>query len=271
MPRLLILALLIASTALLRAQDAALAEADLDFSRDIVQHYHFHAHVELKTPQGGKVGFAYDHYPLDGPFHGVERLKVQEGVFARATGGTWLKSDDWAATGKPADAALTAELNTYATVANIGLVKPQNLDQAQGRNLWKFVSKSSKSGVDYYTYERSREHPHPGGIYPRFTFMKAAHDADGKLFCVQATGQLRSGTDRIPFVIDLIYLYPIPAGTQVKVFDQATKKEKYHTVADKDSGWEITAQQSTPPARSTPLPDTHATVEDVAPAGQPAK
>jgi hypothetical protein len=266
MSRSLLLALLLFSPVLLRAQDASLAEADLDFSRAIVKRYHFRAHVELKTPQSEKVGFEYDRYPLDGPFQGVERLKVQEGVFARATGGTWLKSDDWAATGKPADATLAAELNTYATVANIGLVKPQNLDPTQGRNIWKFVSKSSKNGTDYYTYERSREHPHPGGVYPRFTFMKAAHDADGKLFCVQATGQLRSGADRIPFVIDLAYLYPIPAGTLVKVFDQATKKEKYHTVTDKDSSWEITAQQSTPPAGSTPLPDTHATVEDVAPA-----
>ena len=58
----------------------------------------------------------------------------------------------------------------------------------------------------------------------------------------------------------------IPAGTQVKVFDQATKKEKLHTITDKDSSWEITAQQSAPPPASEPLPDTHATIQDIAPA-----
>jgi hypothetical protein len=266
MPRLLLLAFLLVSPAFLRAQDASLSEANLTFSRGVVEHHHFRAHVELKPPQGEKVGFVYDHYPQEGPFHGAERLKVEEGVFARHAGGTWLKSDDWAATGKPPDTALAAELNTYATIANIALQKPQNLDQSQGRNVWKFVGKTSSNGVDYYTYERSREHPHPDGIYPRFTFMKAVHDVDGKLFCVQATGQLRSGTDRVPFVINLVYLYPIPAGTQVNVFDQVTKKEKYHTVTDKDSSWEITSQQSAPPSAASPVPvDIHTTVQDFAP------
>ena len=265
MTRLLLLTLLLASSALLRAQNASLAEADLAYSSAIAQHYHIHARVELKTPKGETVRYEYDHYPIDGPFHGVERLRVEEGIFARR-GGVWLKSDDWAATGNPVDTALNAELNTYQAIPNITFEKPLNLDKSQGKNVWNFVAKNSKNGVDFFTNERSREHPHPGGIYPRFTFMKAAHDTDGKLFCVQATGQLRSGTDRVPFVTDFVYLYPIPAGTQVKVFDHATKEEKYHTVTDNDSSWEITAQQSAPPPATAPLPDTHATIQDIAPA-----
>jgi len=251
MLRPLLLILLVAAPALLRAQDAALADADLDFSRDIIQHYHFHVDVELKTPKGEPVRFHYDHYPLDGPFHGVERLQVQEGTFARR-GGIWLRSDDWAATGPEVGPDLNAELNTYQAIPNFIFEKPHNYDASQGKSVWTFIAKTPKNGIDFYTYERSREHPHPGGIYPRFTFMKAPHDTDGKLFCVQATGQLRSGTDRVPFVVDVTYLYPIAPGTKVKILDPVTKQEKTRTVTAQDAGWEVTAQQSTPPVPGAP-------------------
>jgi hypothetical protein len=253
--------------ALLHAQDVASVDANLDFSRDIIQRFHFHARVELQPPKGNVVRFEYDRYPEGGSYHGAERIKADEGVFARRGGGAWLKSDDWGQTGTPASAELIPELDTYTAVANVPFKKPENHDLSQGKNVWKFIEKTGGSGITYYTYERSREHPHAGGLYPRFTFMKAAHDVDGKLFCVMATGQLRSGDDRIPFVIYLIYLVPLPAGTQVKVFDQVTKKEEYHTVTSKDSGWEITAQQSAPPTDAAPAElNVNATVQDFSPA-----
>jgi hypothetical protein len=173
------------------AQEPSLAPDDLDFARDITQRFHFAVWVSLELKEGQFTKYQYDHYPVGGPTHGVERIKADEGVFARKIDGPWLKSNDWADTGSPVSQDLTDELNMYVQVVDAELAKPEDHDPTQGKAVWKFINKTSSKTFTYYTYERTREHPHPDGIYPQYTFMKAAPDTDGKLFMCGAKGQLR--------------------------------------------------------------------------------
>ena len=86
---------------------------------------------------------------------------------------------------------MTAALNTYANIIGTLFVTPTSNDPAQGEHVWKFIAQTqSKDGTNtYYTYELTREHPHPNGVYPRYTFMKAAGDVDGQLFLSRVHGK----------------------------------------------------------------------------------
>jgi hypothetical protein len=236
------------------AQEPSLAPDDLDFTRDITQRFHFAVWVSLELKEGQFTRYQYDHYPVGGSNHGVERIKADEGVFARRIDGPWLKSDDWADTGTPVSQDLTNELNMYVEVVNAELAKPEDHDSSQGNAVWKFIRQEKKNDLTSYTYERTREHPRPNGVYPQYTFMKAANDIDGQLFMTGTAGQLRSGDQRIPVSLRMIYLVPLPIGSKLEIFDKDTGKKKLQTtITSKDSGYEITTQQSAPPASTPPV------------------
>ncbi len=46
----------------------------------------------------------------------------------------------------------------------------------------------------------------------------------------------------------MTYYVPIPAGGRMEVFDKETGRKKFDQVLGKNSGWEITTQQSAPPS-----------------------
>lgn len=239
--------LLLGGAAAVRAQEPSLAPADLDFTREIAATYHWVAWVSLEMEENTYTNYQYDRYPDRPSAPGVERIKADEGVFARAKGKPWLRSDDWGDTGTPVAADLAQKLDLYANVADAQLAKPKDHDASQGAAVWKFIGQTKDKTFTYYTYERSREHPRPGGVYPHFTFMKAAPDTDGRLFLCRTTAQLRSGDRLIPVTVRMDYLIPLPPGTKVVVTDHVTGKKTDHTVTGKDSGWEITTPQSAPP------------------------
>jgi hypothetical protein len=232
-----------------RGQEASLAPADLEFTRGVVAKFHFTASVEVHTSPHEIEKFQYDCYPWTPDRTRIERVKRDEGTFVRPEGGTWVRSDDWGTTSSPVRPSLLPVLNTDVNVVNVMFAPSVDRDASQGGPVWTFIRKEeSKDNVfTYYTYERSREHPLPGGLYPQYTFMKAAHDVDGRLFLRMFSAQLRSGDDRIPVVIRMTYLIPIAAGGRVEVFDKNTGRKEFDKVLGKNSGWEITAQQSEPP------------------------
>ena len=49
--------------------------------------------------------FAYDSYPDNGP----ERIRCDQGTFARKHGKPWLKSNDWGESGQPAGKEISPE------------------------------------------------------------------------------------------------------------------------------------------------------------------
>jgi len=230
------------------AQDPSLAASDIEFSKKIIAKYHLAAWVTLELHEGQFTTYKYDRYPGKGADPGPERIKSDEGTFTRTGYKPWMRSDDWGETGSAISDELAQKLDMYADVTKAALDPGVSMDTSQGGVVWKYIGQTQDKNFTYYTYERSREHPRPGGNYPRYTVMKAAHDTDGQLFVSKMTADLRSGDARIPVTIGMIYLIPLPAGTKVEVFDQHTGKKKLSEVTGKDSGWEITTPQSAPPA-----------------------
>ena len=230
-------------------QEPSLAPRDLEFTRGVVAKFHFVVWAELHPSTHEIEKFQYDCYPWTPDKQKIERVKREEGTFVRPEGKSWVRSDDWGATSTPVAAALLPVLNTDVNVVNVMFAPSVDYDATQGAPVWKFIrQEKSKDGVfTYYTYERSREHPRPNGPYPQYTFMKAAHDVDGRLFLRMFSAQLRSGDDRIPVLLRMTYLVPIAAGGRMEVFDKDTGRKKFDQVLGKDSGWEITTQQSEPP------------------------
>ena len=88
----------------LPAQDDARIVADnLAYSREFYAGVHFSALASLP------VSFAYDRYPDNGP----ERIRCDQGTFARKHGKPWLKSNDWGETGQPASKEIARKLDGW--------------------------------------------------------------------------------------------------------------------------------------------------------------
>jgi hypothetical protein len=244
----LILLLALGSEAFVLAQEPSLAPSDLEFTFKVVGQYHGVSWVTLELQANQLTHFQYDDYPDKDPSADTERIKADEGVFFRRGNGRWMKSKDGDATDTPVGEDLNQKLNMFHDVVSTPFAKTLNLDATQGATVWKFIEQSKDKTFTYYTYEKTREHPHLDGAYPRFTFKKAKNDTDGQLFLSRMTAQLRSGEKRIPVTIEMNYYVPLSPGTRVEVFDQVTGKKKYQTVTGPNSGWEIASPQSKPPS-----------------------
>ena len=143
---------------------------------------------------------------------------------------------------------MAAVLDTDANVVASLFRPPTNRDTAQGGTVWRYVGATSHGSASECTFEESRENPKPDVSYPKYTFLKAPGDSDGRLFLCGVTANLRDDAGIIPISVRLTYLVPVPAGSKIQVFDKDTGKEKLNTITKSDSGWEITTQTSEPPA-----------------------
>jgi hypothetical protein len=230
------------------AQSAALVPDDLKFTQDISTRFRMVAWATLEGHDGTPDKFQYDRYPLTGLRPGVERIKRSEGVFVRTSGKSWVRSDDWGATGTPVDENMAAVLDTDVNVVAVPFHSPTNKDSAQGGTVWREAGSAPHGSAIEYTFQESREHPKPDVNYPKYTFLKALGDADGRLFLCGVTANLRDDAGIIPVSMRMAYLVPVPAGTKVQVFDKDTGKEKLNTTTGPDSGWELESHTSKPPA-----------------------
>ena len=230
------------------AQDPSTVTADLKFTQEISTQFHVVAWVTLQPHDGLTEKFQYDRYPSKGLHPGVERVKRSEGIFARPLGRTWMRSDNWGATGSVVDNKMAAVLDTDANVVASLFRPPTNRDTAQGDTVWRYVGATSHGPTSEYTFEETRENPKPDVSYPKYTFLKAPGDSDGRLFLCGVTANLRDNAGIIPISVRLTYLVPVPAGSKMQVFDKDTGKEKLNTITKSDSGFEITTQTSEPPA-----------------------
>ncbi len=199
-----ILTLLIGSLSSVLAQQPSLAPDNLEFTESVIEKNHLVVRVELESQKNQFTRYQYDHYPE------VERIKTENGVFARVKNKPWLRSDDWGATGTPVTDDVVQQLNWFISIIGATFEEPNLTDTTQGGIAWKFISKSNNKTFTYYTYERSREYPKSNGIYPRYTFMKSSKDTDGKLLLCQTTAQLRSDGNLIPVIIRFDYLFEAP-------------------------------------------------------------
>jgi hypothetical protein len=207
-----ILFLLVSAPTLLRAQDPNLAPDDLKTSREAFDKNHLIAQVNILSGPGKQVHYRYDRYA------DVRRLQTDDGAeYAQLKGKPWRKSTDWGKTGTEIQGDKAAVLNSRAAIAEVPLTPFEDRDQSQGEPVWKFIEKTHEGDLETFTYERSREKPHPDGVYPRYTFIKYKHDTDGKLLLYRFAGQLRSGDKYTPVQIQLGLMILMPANTVIEV------------------------------------------------------
>lgn len=209
LPCLFFVGTLLTSRPLL-AQDPKLAAADLRHSEQQGK-FHLVARVSLEVERGKYQRYQFDRYKE------VRRIKESDGAtYAQPQGKLWLKSEDWGETGQPVPADKARELDGDARLAVGPFEKPVTHDPTQGGFVWKLVELNAKGLDQFFTYERTREHPHPDGVYPRYTFIKYKGDKDGELSLDFYTGQLRGGAHDVPISIQFDYLLPLPPGTKIE-------------------------------------------------------
>jgi len=178
----------------LRAQDAAFAADSLQYSRDFYSKVHFVAIVNLSLGSAGATEFKYDRYPNGGP----ERVQCPGGEFAKKDGKTWLKSNDWGESGKPADAANVKRLNNWVDLINGRLNAEPTL---------KFVEKKTEGERDQVVFEEPKSGP---GESQRYIFEKFKNEKDDRppLFS-EFSGPMRLGGHDATVKIQFSYLVSV--------------------------------------------------------------
>src|SRR5689334_17149636 len=99
-----------------RAQeDAAIVADNLAYSRE------YYAGVHFVTIATLPASFAYDRYPDNGP----ERIRCDQGTFARKHGKPWLKSNDWGETGQPVSKEVSRKFENWIKLINAAFDIPK--------------------------------------------------------------------------------------------------------------------------------------------------
>src|SRR5438067_2137203 len=189
------LAVLLAITPILRAQDAKAGAENMKYSRDAFSKVHMVAIAKLTFDAPPAAEFRYDRYPNGGP----ERIQSGEGKeFARKDGKTWLASTDWGETGQPVDAATSKRLSNWISVIDSQL----NYDAPL-----KFVKRQDAGARDEFVFEEISKSK--GGLR-RFVFdkYKNAKD-DSPPILSHFTGPMQLGMHEAKVDIKFSYLISV--------------------------------------------------------------
>ncbi|HJT45554.1 MAG TPA: tetratricopeptide repeat protein [Chthoniobacterales bacterium] len=191
MKRKVVIALfvLILNAVVLPAQDDAKIVADnLAYSRE------FYSGVHAVAIASSPVSFAYDRYPDNGP----ERIRCDDGTFARKHGKPWMKSDDWGETGRPASKEMARKLDNWIKLVNAAFnPAPAGI---------KLVKKSEEDGRAQWLYEvRS---PKPKGSSVKLRFAKPLYDKNESVLLHGFESSLKVEGDKV---------VPAPAASPVKL------------------------------------------------------
>jgi hypothetical protein len=201
----------------------------LGYSRRIFEKQHLIAYVKAQTRKNRVVEYRYDHYPE------LERILKKDGTtYVRAKWQGWKQSTDWGKTGKLVKGRAARELDAFAEYVQISFRESMPRDEQQGGSVWKLIKESKSDKVDILNYERGRETPKSGGVYPRYTFLRYRDDKKGNLLLKEFRGQVRSKDRLIPIAIVYDYLFLIPSDRFVLIENENGGSEKFshHTGAD---------------------------------------
>jgi hypothetical protein len=147
----------LSSASFLYCADPKSGAEDMKYSRDFYSKVHMVAIAKMTFEAPPPAEFKYDRYPNGGP----ERIQSGEGVdFARKNGKTWLVSNDWGETGRPADAQTEKRLNNWVSVIDSRL---------SGNPSLKFVEMKDDGDRDEFVFEETGKGK---GKAPRFAFGK---------------------------------------------------------------------------------------------------
>ena len=184
------------------AQDPALAPDDLKFTQSTFPNTRILADVVLGAGSSDVEQFHYEWMPES---EKITKSNKFPHTYTRAREKRWLEQGSEGKTSAAA-AATARRLDFYAAAARSPFDPPHPRDKTQGENVWKFVDHTGGDGWESFTYERTREHPRPDGVYPKFTFVKHPSDEDGKLMLGDFSAQL-TGTEGKQIPISIRYGY----------------------------------------------------------------
>ncbi|CAN5521816.1 hypothetical protein BH20VER1_BH20VER1_23970 [soil metagenome] len=197
--------LLLVLSAASPAQDAKFAADALQRSRDFFSKVHLVAIVDLSFDDQTEAEFKYDRYPNGGP----ERVQCEQGEFARKDGKTWLNSDDWGETGKPADATTTRRLNNWISLVTTRLSgEPASVDPGEGATVLKFLEKKDDGDRELFVFQESKAKP-KGDSSSRITFGQYKNDKTGQPLLSEVSGPMRLGSHDATVRIRFSYLIAV--------------------------------------------------------------
>lgn len=193
-------AALISGASRLRGQDDAKIVADnLAYSREFYAGVHFSAIASLP------VSFTYDRYPDNGP----ERIRSDDGTFARKHGKPWLKSSDWGETGQPVSKETARKLDGWIKLVDAAFnPAPSGI---------KFVNKSEEDGRAQWFFEARSSNPK--GSPTRLRFAKPVYDKNESVLLHGFQASLKLERDKVvpaaaanPLQLSFGYLVPVNGG-----------------------------------------------------------
>lgn len=151
----------------LRAQDEILFNEYLKATRDAIAKHHLIVYVHYQSQSGEPrpTEFRYDHYPE------MERIQTNDGnSYIRKDEKSWVKSDDWGATGTPANPEKTKHFDGWISLINAPLNNiAEAREHTQGETKVVRVENPAGEKSDKMVFEIQREHA-SGMVYPKFTF-----------------------------------------------------------------------------------------------------
>src|SRR6266545_3733493 len=185
--------------------DAKFAADNLKYSRDFYSKVHFVAIANLSLGSAGTAEFKYDRYPNGGP----ERIQRGDDEFARKTGKTWLKSNDWGETGKPVDAQTSKRLNNWVVLIDARLNgEPASNDPSEGATVMKFIGKEDQGEREEFVFEESKEKP-KAKSYPHISFGRYKNAKDEQVLLSHFSGPMRLGAREAKVDVDFSYLIAV--------------------------------------------------------------
>jgi tetratricopeptide (TPR) repeat protein len=235
----------------LRAQDAKFAADSLKYSRDFYSKVHLVAIAKLDFGPGGTADFKYDRYPNSGP----ERIQSGDGEFARKGGKTWLRSYDWAETGKPVNLQTSKRLNNWVGLIDARLKdEPASKDPSEGATVMKFLGKEDQGEREEFVFEESKEKP-KAKSYPHVSFGRFKNGKDQQVLLSEFSGPMRLGAREAKVNISFSYLVAV----QLKEETNATESPLPASAHGAGSGGQSAAAESS----SSASPANEQSVEDL--------
>jgi len=162
----------------LRAEDDAKIAADnIEYSRDFYAGVHFSAIATLPA------SFAYDRYPDNGP----ERIRCDQGTFARKHGKPWLKSNDWGETGQAANKEMVRKIDGWIKLIEVAF-NPPPADI-------KLINKSQEDGRAQWFFEAHSQNPK--GLATKLRFAKPLYDKNESVLLHAFDGSMKLEGDKV--------------------------------------------------------------------------
>lgn len=187
--------------ALYAADDSDTFTRALAYTNEVYSKNHMTVLADVEWTKGPKQSFRYDRYPE------VERVQQENVSYARKTGGGWLKSEDWAKTGKKISADKSAELDGLVSIVMAALHKNLTPPGAPERSIAEIAERRPKDGYEWVIFETRKEKTVTFS-HPQFVFaVHGGKDEQGML--IGYAGFQRMGDRDLRANLNFSVLFPI--------------------------------------------------------------